>query len=383
MIKIIVLDDERVALRQMKKVLQIFSNVQICGLFTDPDEFLQAVRTERVDLVLIDMVMPDANGLAVARTAQSLRPDISVVFVTAYEKYAAEAFEIEALDYVLKPLDGKRLGRTLQRFLRRQETLRDGQRKGRNAISVNCFGRLTIVTEQGKVRFINAKAEELLAYLAHHAGGPVNKAKIIEALWPNRDVVRAQANLYSTVYQLRKDLEAYGLRAVISQSRSSGGSYQLNLPHAESDMDLFEQAYQTWKNGQLDQSLVERAIEHYHGGYLHEHDYRWALSRQQELEVRYAELLEALVTEYVRNGRLYQALPLLQKWADLFPYSEHVHAKMIALFLLLKQPEQARAYYYKVSNETYSVELGYEFGRSFEQIAANPAALFDTFGGLA
>lgn len=79
-------------------------------------------------------------------------------------------------------------------------------------ILVRSFGRFSVEKEKGEpMKFRTAKTEELLAFLLHHKGNPVSKEKIMEELWYDRDAEKAQSMLYTTLYQLRKDLEGFGL----------------------------------------------------------------------------------------------------------------------------------------------------------------------------
>jgi two-component system LytT family response regulator len=380
MIRVMVVDDETPALKQAERVLRTFVDVQICGLFTDPDEFLEHLLAEPVDLVLLDMEMPDYHGLELARRIQSSKADVSIAFVTAYDEYAVDAFEADAMDYLLKPITEERLRLTLHRCLQRKQRSSGnvGSSGGKEGVSIRCFGRFAIMTDNGEsVKFRNSKSEELLAYLVHHNGEPVGKVQIMEALWYGRDPVRTQANMHSTAYQLRKDLEAYGLRDTIEQSKGGAGSYRLRLSPDVSDLYEYEKSYRQCKNGAFDMAHAERAVDLYRNGYLKQHDYGWAAERQAELEFRYVELLEGIVNDYVQQKRYRNAVPIVQKWANLLPFSEHVHARMIALLLLMNHSEEARKYYDKVSSEIFANELGIVLDLNFEGIVANPNAWFD------
>lgn len=93
MIKIMMVDDELPALKMAESVLITLSEVSLCGSFPDPDDLLAVLQTADVHIILVDMKMPGMHGLELAGRIQQLRSDISIVFVTAYEDYAVEAFE--------------------------------------------------------------------------------------------------------------------------------------------------------------------------------------------------------------------------------------------------------------------------------------------------
>lgn len=86
----------------------------------DPSELLKDIKGLRPDLVFLDIEMPEMNGLELAARLLELQEDIEVVFVTAYREYALEAFGVNALDYLLKPVVPDLLHRTIDRVLKRR-----------------------------------------------------------------------------------------------------------------------------------------------------------------------------------------------------------------------------------------------------------------------
>jgi two-component system, LytTR family, response regulator len=88
-----------------------------------------------------------------------------------------------------------------------------------------------------------------------------------------------------------------------------------------------------------------KAVQLYGGGYLSVSGYSWAAPRQAELELGFAELLEAVVDTYVRQQQYDIALDPMRKWAELNPLSARLHAKMISLLLLMNRQDDARSYH--------------------------------------
>ncbi len=124
MLRVILVDDEEPVLNLMERLLETNENIEIAGKFTLPEEAISRNQTEQVDVVFLDIQMPGMNGLEVAEYLMEATPEIDIVFVTAYNEYAIEAFELSAIDYLLKPPTDERLNKTIERLLRR--------RKGRN-----------------------------------------------------------------------------------------------------------------------------------------------------------------------------------------------------------------------------------------------------------
>ncbi len=377
MIGVIAVDDEMPALKRAGKLLETFKGVRVDGLFDKAQAFLEHALTvpEPIDLVLLDMEMPGIHGLELARRLREIRPEVQIVFLTAYEEYARDAFQVEALDYLLKPIMPEDLERALGRAARRGE--RNGsvrESAPRKGVSVRSFGPFSVEDESGRpIRFRNSKGRELLSMLHAYRGRPVGKAQLMDGLWFGGDAEKTQANLHSTVYQLRKDLEACGLENAIEQSKTAGGSYALRWDVAFDDVTAYEEELRRFREtGSL--TPLMRAVQLYGEGYLAGSGYEWAAPRQAELELEFVGLLESMVDAYVGQGRYEIALNPLQRWSQLLPLSGRLHAKMIALLLLMNRNKDALSYHELalelMDGEEEASELDYE------SISANPESLF-------
>ncbi len=108
----LIVDDERLARASLRAMLEAIPGVEVVGEADRPKRAVAAVQELRPDVMLLDVQMPDGGGFAVLETLDHLP---SVVFVTAYDQYALRAFEVNAVDYVLKPVDPERLHQALER----------------------------------------------------------------------------------------------------------------------------------------------------------------------------------------------------------------------------------------------------------------------------
>ena len=105
-IRTLVVDDEPVARARVMSLLRDESDIEVVGECESGPEAISAIENSAPDLVFLDIQMPQMDGLALARTLGETMP--AVVFVTAYDEYALRAFEVHALDYVLKPFSEER-----------------------------------------------------------------------------------------------------------------------------------------------------------------------------------------------------------------------------------------------------------------------------------
>jgi two-component system, LytTR family, response regulator len=119
-LRVVIADDERPARSFLAAMLQNFEDVEIVGEATNGAEAVEMIEREKPDLALLDLQMPEPDGLGVVRLLRKNSTPL-VAFVTAYDEYAVSAFELNAVDYLLKPVDSGRLRETLNRAHERLE----------------------------------------------------------------------------------------------------------------------------------------------------------------------------------------------------------------------------------------------------------------------
>lgn len=126
-IRTLIVDDEPLARERVADLARAQPDVSVIGECADGEEALEAIRAQRPDLVFLDIQMPGKNGLElVAELGSELMP--AIVFVTAYDRFAIKAFEVHALDYLLKPFDDERFAAAMDRarvWLKRQAPAED------------------------------------------------------------------------------------------------------------------------------------------------------------------------------------------------------------------------------------------------------------------
>ncbi len=118
--KVMLIDDEKLALDELGYMLSQYTDAEIIGTFTDPVEALEQITVRKPDILFVDIEMPVISGLNLAREVSGLSGSTEVVFITAYDRYALNAFDVNALDYVLKPVIRDRLDQTMDKIRHRQ-----------------------------------------------------------------------------------------------------------------------------------------------------------------------------------------------------------------------------------------------------------------------
>ncbi|MBI3262186.1 MAG: response regulator transcription factor [Acidobacteria bacterium] len=174
-LRTLIVDDEPLARRRLKVLLKDEADFEIVGECEDGRSAIAAVRRHAPDLMLLDVQMPGMSGFdVIAALGAPACP--AVIFVTAYDQYALKAFEVHAIDYLLKPFDRDRLRQALTRARRlvgREVDVRRALRALLSDIRARPLERLAI-RSRGKVQFVRADEVDWIEasghYLSLHAG---------------------------------------------------------------------------------------------------------------------------------------------------------------------------------------------------------------------
>ena len=114
-LKVLIADDEPLATERLQLLLARAEGAQLVGTASDGESAINLTKALSPDLLLLDIAMPGLDGIGVARALTEHNPSPAVVFVTAFDQFAVAAFEVEAVDYLMKPVDPERLQRALDR----------------------------------------------------------------------------------------------------------------------------------------------------------------------------------------------------------------------------------------------------------------------------
>ena len=117
-IRTIIVDDEKLAIQGLQLRLEKFSDVEVIDTCSNGREAIRKIKTEKPDLVFLDIQMPGFDGFSVVKGIMEIEPPL-IVFVTAYQEHAVRAFEANAVNYLMKPVDEDRLADTMERVRQR------------------------------------------------------------------------------------------------------------------------------------------------------------------------------------------------------------------------------------------------------------------------
>jgi two-component SAPR family response regulator len=356
--KILIADDESLAVELLKMILSDFEFVEIVGAYTDIIKAIEFTRHNEVDAVFLDIEMPQITGIDAANAFRNIKPDIEVVFVTGHSKFAVMAYEIDAIDYILKPVSESRVEKTLERINRKVNlisSISDNRLK-----SIRCFGDVGIIFNKGtndSVKWRTSKTKELFCFLVHNRDTMVSRNRVLETLWPYMSKDKAAALLSTTIYNMRqliKNLE------IEDYFEFSSKGYKFLTNKLKCDFIEFEEVISSFD--EVDNSNInslEDAIKLYSGDYFEDNDFVWAIFEKERLKNLYINTLKKMANYYVNKTDYNKALVSLKSILIKNPLLEEVNELVMEVYALMgdfKAAENQYRSYYDISMEELGIE---------------------------
>src|SRR5699024_8591922 len=322
--KAILVDDEQLALDYLEHQLGKVGGIEILGKYNNPtfyydhDDLLDAI-----DVVFLDIDMPDINGLELAEQLLETHPSLSIVFVTGHNKYAVDAFSLHVLDYVMKPVQVDCLRQTVMRIKALKRQSDEDIHIGDTFLHINVCNELEFRTPEGpygNLRWRTSKSHELFLYLLQHSDRTIRKAELIELFWPDFDEEKAFPQLYTTIYHIRKIIRPFRQYIGIHNNRDG---YRLWTHNIVLDIALWESRVQAASPITIEKiQEFEKHMEKYTGPYLGSHAYEWAESERHRLEQLWIQTAYNMAKTYEDDGQLENAVKWYVKDCTVRPEDE-------------------------------------------------------------
>lgn len=366
MLKAIIADNEEPAVNVLTIMLEKTRQIDVVKSFTNAADALSWFQYSKPDVAFLDIEMPEIKGLELAEKILAIHEDVEIIFVTAYDQYALDAFRVNALDYLLKPLSFEDISRTVSRLVKRKGAEATANRKFSNGC-VYCFGRLTVYgsSNDQPVKWRTSKTEELFAYMLQNTGKEVPKWKICEALWPECDMEKVDVYLHTTLYKMKKVLSAAGIEYDI---KFINGCYWMNLPQIFVDTAEFDSiASSAVCAGEDTVDKFEGALSLYKGAYLEDNDYLWSLLKKEEYSNKYYKLAASVVKYYMKRNDYASAEKILQNFLEKSPLNEAAHEMLLKMYFI-KKDRVAFALHYNIVEKLFKTELGIKPGNTIQAL---------------
>ncbi|MBD2864184.1 response regulator [Paenibacillus oceani] len=296
----ILIDDEEIALDVLDIQLMEIGGVTVAGKFQLVSEALEQCARLLPDLIFLDIEMPGISGLEAAEALFARCPDAEIIYVTAHHHYAIDAFETNAIGYLLKPVAKEKLVKALSRFadLHERKTnpsgvvpKSEGQTgdSGEAPLALKVLGSMELYSADGRLMtWRTKKTKELFALLWHHQGQPVYKYVILEELWPEYPVERSQRLFHTSLYYLRSMFKSEGYPDMVMYGDER---YWIHSSIIQSDVDRLSDSMQ---DGFSEKEWKE-TLPLYTGDYFETEHYQWADARRMELRLTWiSSMVQAL-----------------------------------------------------------------------------------------
>ncbi len=264
---LICVDDEELILNLTVSLCRDLPRISEAEGFIHAADALEWLEKNTADIAILDINMPDIDGITLAEKIRSLRPDIEIIFLTGYTEYALQAFSVHASGYLCKPITIEDLQREVEFAASRIDNKVNHLKALQPHILVKTFGGFDVFVDNKLVSFQRARAKCLFAFLVDRRGGTITRAEAFSILWEKGMYDRAmQKQLDVVIRSLRNTLAEHGIEDVFELSRGS-----LRIVPEKLDCDLFR----FLKNDPL-------AIEAYHGEYMT--PYSWGSTTEAYLD---------------------------------------------------------------------------------------------------
>jgi two-component SAPR family response regulator len=363
MIKAVLIDDERPALRALEYLLKNYKDIEIAGMFTNPLEAINKMTELNPQVVFLDIDMPQLQGMDAASLILDRCPQTDIVFVTAYDHYAVEAFEMHALDYFLKPVSTERFAKSINRILDKNGSMKP--LPATKKFRITTLGKFQAGWQgEEAIKLRSEKTRELFAFLLYHAGRQISRDEILEAVWSDVDLPKAVHGLHNGIYYIRKSLQEYGVERNMIKIE---GNYLLTLGDVELDSLLFKQNIKAFKEARNNIEALEKAESLYFADYFEDSGWIWAEPERETLRQQYMDAVLGLAEVYMQTAIFDKAEEILLKAYKINPYMEEVSKLLINLYQQTNRKNRAIKHY-RVYEKTLQEDLGLAPGDSFEKL---------------
>lgn len=354
--KAILVDDEKLALDFLDKKLEMIPSIEVIEKFTYLDIQQNISLINNIDVVFLDIEMPQMNGLELAEKLLEINPRLFIVFVTAFNEHAVEAFELNALDYLLKPVNVERLLKTVERIKPAKNEFNTTEQ---DQLKINVCVNLSFELTDGQIETINwrtTKAQELFLYLLHHRNKTVRKDQLIDLLWNHFDEEKAYSQLYTAIYHIRKSLSPFDQFLSIKNLQNG---YMLETKNVVIDIVEWENEIVSLPPISLENiSLYEHQMEAYKGAYLQEYDFLWAENERFRLEQLWINTAYKIANFYKENNDFDNAESWFKNICQVRPEEEDAHFSLIKLYAHLGYGMLVNYQYLQLKKEMDALNLG-------------------------
>ena len=227
----IIVDDEPIMLRSFMRLSSGIPNLNVIAQFGSGEEAISFVEKNALELAILDIRMPVMNGIELAVKLREIRPNLLIVFISAYDEYVRDSNMIGGDYYIVKPYKRE----TIEIMVQKMQILSQALH---TQIKIQMFGRFNVL-KNGVPIPLRGKAKEILALVASRCGKEISNEEIYSIIWEERECTNVKMKVYyNALKRLRQTLEEENLEGLL-----------LSTPHGQMiNVLMVECDYYTWEN---------------------------------------------------------------------------------------------------------------------------------------
>lgn len=313
-----IVEDEINILKYMEKKLSRYEDFKVEAAFPSAEEALESFEYIKPDVVFLDIEMPRINGIDLARKFLSEKYDVNIIFTTAYEQYAIEAFGVEAIDYLMKPINDDDILRVIKRLSKMENMKQQKQEEDNNNKTtkftlpiISCLGKFQILDSESKiVKWPTRKAEEVFAYFVLNKGKYISKWSLLDLFWGDMDEERGLNNLYNTIYRIKQTVKKLDSLITI---RKVNDSYIMEAEEILSDLDKLNMLMNVKYKNKIIDEMIEIFFQ-YTGPLFGNRDYFWSMPTQEQVARTYVKLCREILSYYREKNNFQEAEEVIRHY---------------------------------------------------------------------
>lgn len=212
--KAICVDDEPLAVEYTLRQCALLPEISETKGFTEAQLALDWLSEHPADIALLDINMPQMDGITLAARIKELYPKTAILFLTAYKQYAFDAYAVRPEGYLLKPVSQERLAEEVRYVCNKSRPTVTAH------IRIKTFGNFDVYVDDKPMSFRLAKSKEILAYLVDKQGSGVTRSELFAAVWEDRVYDRRMQKQFDVyIRSLRETLRDYGVAEIVTMEK--------------------------------------------------------------------------------------------------------------------------------------------------------------------
>jgi two-component SAPR family response regulator len=354
MLRAIAVDDEKRSRTRLSRIIKAIDGIILVKSFSNGDDALEYLVNNKVDIALLDIEMPVMNGIELGDHILHNYENIELIYITAYDQYAIDAFNIYAIGYLLKPIDADCLQKHIEHILKKRTS--HDQLIREVVLSIDVLGtvRCYIDGDTKDLSFRTKKAEELFLFLIHNQGNLVSRNDITDTIWPYMEIKKAVTNFHSTCYYIRETLKLLGCGGLLIKER---GQYKIDTLKIRCDAIEFSNLFDEMNKSEFNLKDSEQLFKIYKGLYFENKAYDWISVNQCWFENAYEKLLNKMEDMYFNQSLYERSFEMSKKIINHNPLEDKAYVKLIKY--CVKNQEYLQAIkFYKEYKRVLKKELG-------------------------